>query len=70
MLITLCLSYEKAGHPRARFKFRNYTCHPRSKNGHITGACKSKSEKVDKIGRPEPPQVIFSDSVDLFSFSL
>lgn len=66
--ITLCLSYGKAGHPRAQFKFRNYTSHSHSKNGQITGACNS--EKVHKIGRTELPEVSLSESVDLFSFSL
>lgn len=69
MSITLCLSYGKAGHPRAQFKFRNYTSHSHSKNGQITGACRSNTEKVHKIGRPELPEVSLSDSVDLFSFS-
>ena len=57
------------GHACSQCKYRNYTCHSCRRAVHITEACKSKPQKVNKLEEPEPSQVISHDSVDPFSTS-
>ena len=69
--ISECLSCRKSGHPRAKCKYRSFTCNSCGKSGHIADACKSKSEKVHKVEDPDSPQGgCQSDLVDPFSISL
>ena len=58
------------GHARSQCKYRNYTCHSCGRASHITEACKSKPQKVNKVEEPEPSQVSSHDSVSPSSTSL
>ena len=65
------LNRGKTCHLRSQCKYRNYTCHTCGRSDHVTDACKSKSQKIHTVERPEASQLDPpSDPISLLVFSI